>query len=681
MSLKNKMVILLAISMTMIITCTIVLSSIESNKMERNSEKITKEIEKQSTNLVSQQLEQVTSSISNYIVTIEEEIDKNMLNAAYLVQTLDSTKTLSTKDLENLKKKTGMSDLYLTNKKGIFTTSTENASIGLSLFDIWDGYKQLLTDNSTSYLPSNLKLKAETGEIYKFTAIPRKNGKGIIETALSAEEVEQSIASYIEKNSTIQSIYLVDESGTVLTENLKSDTKSKWKKGATISDKNIETVLKNGKSIINVNEKSLSEIYYPVKISDKVPYVIYAQIDAYPYFSSTVKAKGALENSKAAFSDASRNIVIAIIVITIVMISVLILIISKFSRKLHKFAELLKNIKNVEDSITTTKTEAELKNIQDSFIYVMNESKNIFNTIEHNTEKLATVQKDFKDKMLRMLDNIKQVFEAVHDNADINQEQLENVVYGNEVVLQMNQAVERSEMIQKKLIESSTNTTLHANESMEGLKNMLRFIEKVQLDTNDNQTRLENLQSKSAEISNIISSIQGISDQTNLLALNASIEAARAGEAGKGFAVVAEEVRKLAVDSKNATEQIGKILYEIQEDVIATNEGNLTLTRFIQHSHDDVDKAVQNIESLILETKDMVEDINYLNNEFSNLSKCEENVSQIFEGLYNSSERTAGNSEELLAMLQEVEDTLAKLKELFEEVNNSTMDLEKILIS
>ena len=56
-----------------------------------------------------------------------------------------------------------------------------------------------------------------------------------------------------------------------------------------------------------------------------------------------------------------------------------------------------------------------------------------------------------------------------------------------------------------------------------------------------------------ARLSGVVESIAGIAAQTNLLALNATIEAARAGDAGRGFAVVASEVKKLAVDTQNAT--------------------------------------------------------------------------------------------------------------------------------
>jgi methyl-accepting chemotaxis protein len=68
----------------------------------------------------------------------------------------------------------------------------------------------------------------------------------------------------------------------------------------------------------------------------------------------------------------------------------------------------------------------------------------------------------------------------------------------------------------------------------------------------------------SARIGSIIEVITSIAEQTNLLALNATIEAARAGEAGKGFAVVAGEVKELAQQTSQATEQIATMIGEIQ---------------------------------------------------------------------------------------------------------------------
>jgi len=81
--------------------------------------------------------------------------------------------------------------------------------------------------------------------------------------------------------------------------------------------------------------------------------------------------------------------------------------------------------------------------------------------------------------------------------------------------------------------------------------------------TNDTVTSLG---SSSAEIGKIIKIITSIAQQTNLLALNATIEAARAGEAGKGFAVVANEVKELAKETAQATEDISHRIEAIQND-------------------------------------------------------------------------------------------------------------------
>ncbi len=77
---------------------------------------------------------------------------------------------------------------------------------------------------------------------------------------------------------------------------------------------------------------------------------------------------------------------------------------------------------------------------------------------------------------------------------------------------------------------------------------------------------VKHLNESSQNIGGILQLIKSISEQTNLLALNATIEAARAGEMGKGFAVVAHEVKELAMQSSNASEQVSVTVQSIQAD-------------------------------------------------------------------------------------------------------------------
>ncbi|MDR2178846.1 MAG: methyl-accepting chemotaxis protein, partial [Synergistaceae bacterium] len=114
--------------------------------------------------------------------------------------------------------------------------------------------------------------------------------------------------------------------------------------------------------------------------------------------------------------------------------------------------------------------------------------------------------------------------------------------------------------------EKSLRTSELAGNGSKSLGETIRQIGDISETTRQTAEAIRNLGEKSKKINEIVTLINAISDQTNLLALNAAIEAARAGDAGRGFAVVAEEVRKLAEQSRQATEKISDEIKEIQND-------------------------------------------------------------------------------------------------------------------
>lgn len=117
----------------------------------------------------------------------------------------------------------------------------------------------------------------------------------------------------------------------------------------------------------------------------------------------------------------------------------------------------------------------------------------------------------------------------------------------------------------------------------------LRRISHAREDAQSASEVMSHLQEKSRRIHVITEVINEIAARTNLLALNAAIEAARAGEHGRGFAVVAGEVRQLAQRTKSATDDIGVMVREINEEAERATAGMAALT-------EKVSDAAQNVE-------------------------------------------------------------------------------------
>ncbi|MGR6873251.1 methyl-accepting chemotaxis protein [Pseudomonas sp. HK3] len=124
---------------------------------------------------------------------------------------------------------------------------------------------------------------------------------------------------------------------------------------------------------------------------------------------------------------------------------------------------------------------------------------------------------------------------------------------------------------------------------------------------------MEEINTSSKKIADIIGVIDEIAFQTNLLALNAAVEAARAGEQGKGFAVVAGEVRNLAQRSAGAAKEIKDLIRDSVEKVDngtdLVNKSGQTLAEIVE-AVEKVNTMIKEISSASEEQASGIEQVN-----------------------------------------------------------------------
>lgn len=208
-----------------------------------------------------------------------------------------------------------------------------------------------------------------------------------------------------------------------------------------------------------------------------------------------------------------------------------------------------------------------------------------------------------------------------------------------------------------------------AQQSQAVIDDTVRDTEKLVQELRASEVITQKLGQSSAQIGSILDVIRSIAEQTNLLALNAAIEAARAGSHGRGFAVVADEVRALANRTQDSTNEIQKIISDIQmgvNSVMKSNSQTQTQSDELQAKAREAGNAMAAILQLIAHISDMNTQLASATEEQSlvteeiNRNIC--NISELTEVSVKANEGNSRAAQSLQDISQDMSHTLGQFK-------------------